>query len=59
MLEGGPSPKLRRWLWRAGYTLTAVWIVASALVYYVHITFAVYETHGETVDVILAPLYPE
>ena len=59
MPDATPSPPFRRWLRRAGYTLAAVWIVVSALVYYVRITFAVYETHGETVDQVLAPLYPE
>ena len=59
MTDTAPSPASRRWLRRAGYTLVALWILAGALIYYVRITFAVYETHGETVDQILAPLYPE
>lgn len=53
------APPPRRWLRRAGYTLAALWIVATALIYYVRITFAVYETHGDTVNEILAPLYPD
>lgn len=59
MPEAAHSPTLRRWLRRVGYTLAAVWIVGTALFYYVRITFAVYETHGEVVNQILAPLYPQ
>ena len=59
MAEPRLSPTLWRWLRRVGYALAVVWIVGSATVYFVRISFAVYETHGETVDRALAPLYPE